>query len=91
MITLEQAYGFEPTPLEIEPENAHHVLGGQGNVWTEYIPTVDLVEYMSLPRMAAMAEALWTPASLQSYEGFSGRLQTHLTRLDRMNVNYRRP
>ncbi len=55
VVTLEQAYGFEPTPPEIDPDQAHHVLGGQGNVWTEFIPTTDLVEYMSLPRMSAMA------------------------------------
>lgn len=40
-----------------------YLLGLQANVWTEYIPTTQQVEYMVLPRLAALAEVLWTPAS----------------------------
>lgn len=89
-LTLEQVYRFVPTSPDIDADKVHHVLGGQGNVWTEYMPTVDHVEYMSLPRMSAMAEALWTPADLRGYEGFLHRLEMQLERWDRMGVNYRR-
>ena len=89
--TLERVYAFEPVPPELTPQEARHVLGAQANVWTEYIPTPDQVEYMVFPRMLALAEVVWTPAAEHSFDDFARRLPDQLVRLDGMRVNYRIP
>lgn len=90
-LPLEKVYLFEPIPPEIDPEKVHHILGGQGNVWTEYIKTESHLEYMAMPRMSAMAEVLWSSKLDRSYKGFIARLgMSQFRRFDRMDVNYRR-
>ncbi|MBI1966905.1 MAG: beta-N-acetylhexosaminidase [Gemmatimonadetes bacterium] len=86
---LEKAYAFDPVPAELEPQYRRHILGAQGQVWTEYIKGPKQVEYMAYPRMTALAEVLWTPPAQKNYEDFVGRLRTHLRRLDILDVNYR--
>ena len=68
---LERVYAFEPVPSVLTPEQATHVLGAQGNVWTEYLKTPDRVEWMVFPRMLAMAEVTWSPASARDWEASS--------------------
>jgi hexosaminidase len=89
--TLERVYAFEPVPPELTPEEARHVLGAQANVWTEYIPTPEQVEYMAFPRMLALAEVVWTPVAERDWRDFARRLPDQLARLDGMQVNYRIP
>lgn len=88
-ISLEKAYAFEPSE-GIPADKVHHVLGGQGNLWSEYINTTEQAEYMVYPRATALAEATWSSADGRTYDGFLQRLQTHLRRLDQMQVNYRK-
>jgi len=90
-LTLEKVYSFEPTPEALTKEEAKFILGAQGNVWTEYIPTTEQAEYMALPRMSALAEVVWSPKSVRDYELFLHRMKTHYLRLDAMGVNYRIP
>ncbi len=91
--TLENAYAFDPMPVGLPPEFAKHILGGQAQLWTEYMPDPKHVEYMAWPRLAAIAEALWSPAQAagdRSFEHFRRRLRDgHLTRLDHLDVGYR--
>lgn len=87
-LTLRQVYSFNPVPPELNAHEAKHILGGQGNVWTEYIKTPEHVEYMAFPRAIALAEVLWTPTQNQDFQNFQKRLKTHLERLDMLNVNY---
>ena len=87
---LEKVYAFEPIPEDLPSEWHERILGAQGNVWTEYMPGADHVEYMAFPRLCALAEVLWSPAAGRSYEHFRARLQTHLSRLDRLHVKYHR-
>ncbi len=61
-------------------------MGAQGNVWTEYITTPEQVEYMVLPRMAALAEVDWTPKANRDYNDFVRRLSAHFALLNRMEV-----
>jgi hexosaminidase len=89
-LPIDSVYAFEPVPLELTPEQARHVLGAQGNVWTEYIATPDHLEYMLLPRMLALSEVLWSPKEARSWRGFVARLPAHLARLDALGVGYRR-
>lgn len=89
--TLEHVYDFEPVPESLTADEAKHILGGQGNIWAEYIPSEERVDYMSVPRMIALAEVLWTPKQEKNWEGFFNRIGHHFERLDVMGVNYRMP
>ncbi|MFC9595192.1 beta-N-acetylhexosaminidase [Streptomyces sp. NPDC056944] len=84
--SLEKVYAFEPVPA---PLTDAQVLGTQGQLWTEYLPTPERVEYAAFPRLCALAEVAWSPPAGRDLGEFLGRLRTHLTRLDRMGVRYR--
>ncbi len=86
--TLKKVYSFDPTPPVLSAGEAKHILGGQGNVWTEYIPTPEHAEYMSTPRMTALAEVLWSPKEKINWQDFRGRLEHQFDRFDVMGVNY---
>lgn len=88
---LDDVYRLEPVPEELTDEEARHVLGAQGNVWTEYMKTTDYVEYMVLPRMLALSEVVWSPKEARNWDSFVQRLGPHMKRLDRIGVNYRVP
>jgi len=86
--TLKKVYSFEPLPSELSIEESNHVLGAQGNVWTEYIPTPSHAEYMSLPRMAALAEVVWTPSNDRAWADFRKRLDFHYERFDALGATF---
>jgi hexosaminidase len=90
-LTLEKVYSFDPVPKELNPEEAKYIIGGQGNVWTEYMATPEKVEYMVFPRMLALAEDVWTTPQNKNYTDFLQRLPAQFARLDKQNVNYRIP
>jgi len=90
-ITLEKVYAFEPVPDVLSDEEALHVLGAQGNLWTEYIATSDYAEYMAYPRALALAEVVWSPMAKRDWNDFSRRLPGILRHLDELGVNYRPP
>jgi hexosaminidase len=87
-LPLEKVYSFEPTPKELTADEKKYILGAQANVWTEYIPTTQQVEYMVLPRMSALAEVLWTPASQKNWESFKVRMQPQYQRYAALGANY---
>ena len=87
-LTLENCYSYEPVPEELNSEEAEHILGVQGNVWTEYMKTSDYVEYMAYPRAIALAEVGWSAKENREFSNFKKRLDEHYRRLDQMNVNY---
>jgi len=89
-LSLERVYKFRPIRLTFSEEEAAHILGVQGQLWTEYIATADYLEYMAWPRMCALAEIAWTPKDRREYADFRQRLDTHTKRLDAMKVNYRK-
>ena len=90
-VSLEHVYAFEPAAAELSVEQAKYVLGGQGNLWTEYIPTTEQAEYMLLPRLCALAEALWSKKEQRDLQDFLPRLSAHYERFEVMGLNYRRP
>jgi len=89
-ISLAQTYSFDPVPTNLPPQYEAFVLGGQGNLWTEYIPNLKYAEYMIFPRETALAEIDWSPASGRSFTDFVRRLQVQYQRFDKLGVNYRR-
>lgn len=86
-LPLKKVYAFEPIPEELNTDKAKHILGAQGNVWTEYMPTTQQVEYMAFPRASALAEVVWSPKEKRSYANFVKRLQAHMKRLQALEVN----
>ncbi|MFC1761029.1 beta-N-acetylhexosaminidase [Planctomycetota bacterium] len=88
-LPLEKVYGFDPVPPELSPTEAVHILGVQGQVWTEYIPTPSHAEYMAFPRVCALAEVAWTPVAAKNFAAFQKRLHRHMTRLQVLAVNAR--
>lgn len=88
--TLARAYSYEPTPAELTAEQKVHVLGVQGNLWSEYLWNVKDVEYNAYPRACALAEVGWTPAEKKNFADFWTRMESHVRRLEILNVNYRR-
>jgi hexosaminidase len=89
-LPLTQTYAFEPVPQNLEPQFQSHIIGLQGNLWTEYIASLQHAEYMAFPRLCALAEVAWSPANSRNYEGFTQRLREHVRLFDLLSVNYRR-
>ena len=73
-LPLEKVYGYDPIPASFTPEEASLLLGVQGNVWTEYIPTAEHLEYMLYPRAIALAEVGWSQPRNKSWESFRSRV-----------------
>lgn len=90
-IPLELVYSYEPVPQELSKDKQKHILGAQANLWTEYISTTEHVEFMLLPRMAALAELVWTPKDKRNYQNFQDRMVEHYHRLTAMKINFRLP
>jgi len=88
-LPLAKVYSYDPIPAAIAPEKAKHVLGVQGQLWGEYIPTPEHLDYMAYPRAAALAEVAWSAKEAKDYEQFLGRLRRHLDRFDVMGVTFR--
>lgn len=78
--SVEKVYSFEPISENITAAQQKQFLGAQANIWTEYIATEDHAEYMVLPRMAALAEVVWSPKELKDWTDFHKRLP-HLTKI----------
>ncbi len=91
IIPLETVYGYDPVPEELDAEAASRVLGVQANIWTERMPTWKLLEYMTLPRLCALAEVAWVPSEDKCWDGFQSRLDHHLHFLKEMGYTYRHP
>ncbi len=90
VIALETVYSYDPTPAELTPEEAKHVLGSQGNVWTEGMRTEKEVEQMVFPRLCALAEVVWSPQVLRDWSDFKERLRVYGERLKELDVSFYR-
>jgi len=86
--TLSKVYQFDPIVDSMNEKEAAHVLGGQANLWAEYIPTEEHSQYMIYPRLAALAETVWSPKELRNWDDFSSRITTMFNRYDYLGINY---
>ena len=84
---LRTMYEYNPVPEILKPEERRYIIGVEGCVWTEYMPTPARVEYMAWPRMCAIAESGWSNVA-KDWDGFTRRLEHHLKRLDGLHVGY---
>jgi hexosaminidase len=87
-LSLKQVYKFNPIPKELSADKAKHILGGQGNLWTEQVPNKEHMQYMTFPRMAAMAEVLWTNSTQRKWDDFCERIGDMTTTYSDMGINY---
>jgi hexosaminidase len=87
-----ETYNYEPVPKVLTDDEKKYIVGVQGNLWTEYVPTVAKLQYQILPRMFALSEIAWSKPEKKDYKNFSEvRLAKHFARLDAMHYNYRVP
>lgn len=87
---LDKVYSYEPVPKGLDINEASRIMGAQGNVWTEYIKTPDKVEYMSVPRMTALSEVVWSKRKARDFSEFKKRLNFYRFFLDKEKINYRK-
>ena len=85
---LQKVYEFEPIPKELDLNQSSKILGAQGNLWTEFIKTPEQVEYMTVPRMTALSEVVWSKRKVRNFKEFKLRLNLYKYFLDLENINY---
>ena len=86
-LRLRQSYKLDPVP---EGVDAKYILGGQGNLWTEQVPSLRYAEYMTYPRGWALAEDFWSPKGSKNWENFVARVEHFFPRFDAAEINYSR-
>jgi len=87
--SLRNVYETSPVPASLTPEQVARILGVQGQLWTEYMPTTNHLEYMAFPRVCALAEIAWSDPRNLDFGGFLRRLAVHVRRLDCQGIRYR--
>ena len=88
LLTLEKVYSYEPVPAELNAKEALFIKGVQANIWSEFIHSPEKVEYMSFPRVAALAEVGWTDPKLKNWEDFKRRMVMQYKRYENAGINY---
>lgn len=87
-LLVEKVYSLEPAPNVLTCQQKNHILGAQANLWTEYIADSEHIEYMVLPRLAAMSEVQWTQPEMKNYNNFLQRLPQLTNLYQRTGYNY---
>lgn len=85
---LEKVYDFSPVPKGMKAEHAAYVLGGQANLWTEYIPNFDKLMYMAYPRAIALSQALWCAVKPNIKEFYIILQSKHFSLLEKQRINF---
>lgn len=86
-LPTEKVFRFSPVPEGLSDDEKQYILGGQGQLWTEYIPTMERLEEQAFPRACALAEKLWNKQEDCCFVDFKNRLANHRQRLDLLKVN----
>ena len=89
-LPIERVYSYEPMPKSLTPSEQKHIIGVQANCWTEYMPTYRQIEYMELPRMAALSELQWCQPEHKNFDQFLQRLSRLIDLYDVKGYNYAR-
>jgi hexosaminidase len=87
-LPLEKVYSFNPVPASLNKSEQKYILGLEGCLWSEFVDNPKLLEYMVYPRMFAIAETGWTPASKKDFESFLSCLEIVKKRYDAIGINY---
>ncbi|ESQ89684.1 hypothetical protein ABAC460_12510 [Asticcacaulis sp. AC460] len=86
VVPLQDVYGFEATPPELNPDQGKHVLGAQANLWSEYLMSGWYVQHAAFPRADALSEALWSPKASRDWPSFLTRLPVQMARYRRQGI-----
>ena len=89
--SVQNIYTYGLAPDSLSEVQRSLVLGVQGNIWCEWIPSRERMQYMAFPRMMAIAEIGWSEPENQDWDGFERRMIGQFPRLGILNVNYRMP
>jgi len=89
-LPLSKVYSMDPVPPQLNADEAKHVLGVQGNLWSEYLFNQAKLEYQAFPRAFALAEVGWSAKDKKDFKDFEARLERHAPLLDTLKVNYRK-
>ena len=87
-LPLDKVYNYEPLSKELNDSEAKYILGGQANVWTEYMANPQKIEYMIFPRMSALSEVLWSPKASRDYDRFISELPDLYKRYQLWDADY---
>lgn len=87
-IPIEKIYNYNPIPSQLTESQKKHILGVQSNLWTEYITDFSHVQYMVLPRWAALAEIQWSNPKQKNYDNLLNRLDNMLKLYELEKYNY---
>lgn len=87
-LPIEKVYSYEPFTEDMDDNARSHIKGVQANLWTEYIATPEYLEYMLLPRAAALSEVQWTNADGKDQARFFSLLPRMARIYDIMGYNY---
>ena len=87
-LPVEKVYNYEPMPEALTEEEKQYIKGVQANMWTEFVSEYPDIEYMELPRMAALSEVQWTAPEKKDYDQFLDRLPQMLDTYTRNGYNY---
>lgn len=88
--TLEKLYSYNPTPDELTEEEGKYIMGAQANVWSEYLPDSEKIEYVVFPRLAAHSEVVWSPIERKDWSIFKTKIPSQLQRYTYRGINYAR-
>lgn len=88
---LSKTYSYDPIPFELDSTKHSMIMGAQANMWSEYLLSDSLFEYMIYPRILAVAELTWSPLSRKDFDDFSRRINNAYVRLDFHKINYHIP
>jgi hexosaminidase len=88
LTTLRQVFDYDPSPDHVAGAVRQNIIGTQGQLWTEYLPTGARVDDMAYPRLSALAERAWSSPD-SDYSDFVSRLATHARRLTAAGVEFR--
>jgi len=88
LLSLKKVYHYDPLPQGLAKEKQKFILGAQGCLWTENVPTTEVAEYQLLPRLCALAEVVWSPTEKKDFLRFRKRMKAHYHRLSQAGFNY---
>ena len=89
--SVRNIYSYQPVPQGLALQQQESVMGIQGNLWTEYVPSKERMQYMMFPRLLAIAELAWSQPGQLDWQDFNSRMLSHLPRLGMRGINYRIP